>query len=211
MRSAHADGSAGVCEVQAAHVHLCSSVLSAEKKCRRCGQSKPLELFPRDRSRLDGRWHTCKECNQQWCRFQRWAVREHKKRELAASPPPQPAPGRRLEGLKSYRNTNGDRFSQLPPRERFIAQQLLNKYLHKHRGPRLSQPKMALLMACAASNVKRVGDKSWSRRMKRLKGWRRQLLGELRVQLEPPQDRPRIAQQGYSDAVWTQTSRLRGI
>jgi hypothetical protein len=70
---------------------------------------------------------------------------------------------------------------------------------------------MALLMACAASNAKRVGDRSWARRMWRLKGWRRQLLGELRLQLEPSQNRPSIAHQGYSDAVWTQTSRLAGI
>jgi hypothetical protein len=197
--------------VQSDHPHSSVPTPSAVKRCRKCGQLKPLELLPRDRGRPDGRWHTCKECNQQWCRFQRWAVREHKKRELAASPPPQPAPGRRLDGLKSYRNTSGERFSQLPTRGRFIAQQLFNKYLHKHRAPRLTQPKMALLMACAASNAKRVGDKSWSRRMKRLKGWRRQLLSELLLQLEPPQDRLRIAEQRYSDVVWTQTSRLRGI
>jgi len=89
---------------------------SAVKHCRKCGQSKPLEFFPRDRSRRDGPWHTCKECNGQRCRFLRCADREHKKQELAASPPLQPASRRRLEGLKSYRNTSGERFSQLPTR-----------------------------------------------------------------------------------------------
>jgi hypothetical protein len=60
---------------------------------------------------------------------------------------------------------------------------MFNKHLHKHRGPGLSQPKRALLMACAASNAKRVGDHSWSRRMKRLKGWRRQRLRDFEQQV----------------------------
>src|SRR5215469_3156924 len=107
-----------------------------------------LEFFRRDRSRPDGRWHTCKQCNGQRCRFLRWAASEHKKQEVAASSPPQPASRWRLDGLKSYRNNSGELFPQLPPRERFIAWQLLNKYLDRHRGPGLTQPKQALLMAC---------------------------------------------------------------
>ena len=195
--------------MQTTHIYLSSSVSSAEKKCRRCEQAKPLEFFPRDRSRPNGRWHTCKRCNGQRCRFLRWAASEHKKQEFLSSPPP--APRRRLEELKSYRHTSGELpFSHLPPRERLIARQLLNKYLDRHRGPGLSQPKQALLMDCAASNAKRVGDKSWSRRMNRLKGWRRQRLRE-QTELEPSQNRTRIAQQGYFDGGWTQTSRLRGI
>jgi len=88
-----------------------------------------------------------------------WAASEHKKQEVAASPSAQPASRRRLDALKPYRNKSGDLpFSHLPPRERFIAKQLLNKYLDRHGGSRLSQPKQALLMACAASNAKRVGD-----------------------------------------------------
>jgi len=200
--------------VQSSHPNSPNSYVPtpyAVKHCRKCGQSKPLELFPRDRSRPDGRWHTCKECNRQWCCILRLAVREHKKRVLAASPQPQPASRRRLDGLKSYSNTSGERFSQLPTRVRFIAQRLFNKYLHKHHGPGLTQPKIGLLMATAASNAKRVGDSSWSRRMNRLKGWRRQLLGELLPQVEPSQDRPRIAKQVYSDGGWTQTSRLKGV
>jgi hypothetical protein len=46
--------------------------------------------------------------------------------------------------------------------------------------------------------------------MNRLKGWRRQRLRE-QTELEPSQNRTRIAQQGYFDGGWTQTSRLRGI
>jgi hypothetical protein len=96
MRRTHADLSAGVCEVQFDQHHLWwSSGLSKTKLYRKCGQRKTLPLFPRDHSRPDGRWHTCKECNQQRCRFQRWAVREHKKWELIYSPPPPPNPRRR--------------------------------------------------------------------------------------------------------------------
>jgi hypothetical protein len=89
---------------------------------------------------------------------------------------------RRLEGLKSYRNTSGGDlpFSHLRPRERVIARQQVNKYEQKHRGHRLSQPKGALLMAAAASNARRVGDRSWARRMWQLKGLRQQRLRELR-------------------------------
>jgi len=86
------------------------------------------------------------------------------------SPPP-PNSRRNLDGLKSYRKKRGEVFSQLPPRERVVARQLLNKYEHQH-GARLSQRKRALLKACAASNSRRVGDKSWSRSMRRRKGWR---------------------------------------
>jgi hypothetical protein len=203
--------------VQSGHPNSPNSYVptpSAVKHCRKCGQSNPLEFFPRDRSRRDGRWHTCKECNGQRCRFLRWAVREHKKRELAALPPALPASRWRLEGLKSYRNTNGERLSQPSPRERFIAQQLLNKYLHKHRGPGLSQPKRALLMACAASNAKRVGDNSWSRRMKRLKGWRRQRQRELMKWLQAPPSgcgNPARRPAGHSGMGYTPASRLAGI
>jgi hypothetical protein len=193
-----------------------SSGLSKTKLCRKCGESKPLSLFPRDRSRPDCRWHTCKECNAQRCRFLRWARSEHKKQDFAASSPPPPASRRRLGGLKSYRHTSGDLpFSHLPPRERLIARQLFNMYLDRHRGPGLSQPKMALLMACAASNVKRVGDKSWSRRMKRLKGWRRQRRRNFEQQIHLAEMRARSGGKPrgdyYSGAGWTSASRLAGI
>ena len=197
--------------MQSGQPHSYVPTPSAVKHCRKCAQSKPLDFFPRDRSRRDGRWHTCKACNGQRCRFLRWAARKHKQQELISSPPP-PAPRLRLEGLKSYRNTSGELpFSHLPPRERFIARQLFIKYLDRHRGPGLSQPKQALLMACAASNARRVGDRSWSRRMKRLKGWRRQRRRDFEQQQEDRSrniERPRT---GYSDAVWMQTARLNRI
>ena len=114
-----------------------SSGLSRTKLCGKCGQRKTLPFFPRDRSRPDGRWHTCKECNQQRCRFLQCAVREHKKWELVYSSPPPPNPRRRLDGLKSYRKNSkntGEPFSHLPPLERCFAEQLFSNNLHKHRG-----------------------------------------------------------------------------
>jgi hypothetical protein len=200
--------------MQRANFQSCTSAPSAVKDCRKCGQSKPLELFPRDRSRRDGRWHTCTSCNGQRCRFLRWAATEHKKQEVAALPSAQPASRWRLDGLKSYRNKSGELFSRLPPRERFIAQQLFNKYVHRHRGPGLSQPKMALLMATAASNARRVGNSFWGRRMRRLKGWRRQRQRDFKQQPQLKENRSRSVERpraGYSDAVWAQTSRLTRI
>lgn len=35
----------------------------AEKKCTRCGETKPVTEFPNDRSRKDGKFPHCKECN----------------------------------------------------------------------------------------------------------------------------------------------------
>ena len=52
-----------------------------------------------------------------------------------------------------------------------MAQNLLNRYRGRH--PRRSQAQDALLIATATSNARRVGDRSWARRMWRLKGYRR--------------------------------------
>jgi len=184
------------------------------KNCRVCHQWKRTAEFPVDRSRRDGRWHTCKACNKQRCRLLRKAARERKKRKLLTSPPLPPAPRRRLGGLKSYRNKSDEPFSRLSPVEKFIAWQLFGKYLHRHRGPRLSQPKCALLMACAASNARRVGDRSWSRRMKRLKGWHRQRRKEFEqlVSLAAIRARNAARQRGSDTGIrWTPESRLWGV
>ena len=71
----------------------------------------------------------------------------------------------------------------------------------------------AALIACAASNVRRLGDRSWARRMWRLKGWRRQRRREFE-QVQPTEmrtgnaARPRAASTG---AGYTAASRLAGI
>jgi hypothetical protein len=151
-----------------------SSGLSRTKLCGKCGQRKTLPQFPRDRSRPDGHWHCCKECNGKRLRLLRLAESRRKKWEIMFSPAPA-NPRRRLEGLKSYRKkrkskNSGERFSNLPPLIRCFAEQLYINYLHKHRGYRLTQQKRAQLKACAASNSRHVGDRSWGRRMRRLKG-----------------------------------------
>lgn len=38
------------------------------KECRKCGESKPLEDFYRDRSKKDGRGSYCKECGRSYAR-----------------------------------------------------------------------------------------------------------------------------------------------
>src|SRR5215469_11414393 len=128
-----------------------------------------LAFFPRDRSRLDGRWHTCRACNRlHWREIgkQRSAWRKQKKRVKRES-------RQGLQGLKKYpQKRRRSSFESLPESLRWIAQQLFNRYAAKHRG-RLTQPRLALLMACAASNARRVGDSAWARRMRRLKGYRR--------------------------------------
>ena len=123
------------------HHQWWSSGLSRTKLCGKCGQRKTLPQFPRDRSRPDGRWHCCKECNGKRLRLLRLAASGRKKWELMFLPAPA-NPRRRLDGLKSYRKkrkskNSGERFSNLPPLIRCFAEQLYINYLHKHRGPRL--------------------------------------------------------------------------
>ena len=38
------------------------------KTCNRCGQTKPLDSFTRDKSRRDGRHSACKKCRRDWKR-----------------------------------------------------------------------------------------------------------------------------------------------
>ena len=99
--------------MKTSHLQLCSSANSAVKQCRKCGQSKPLGFFPRDRSRPDERWHTCKLCNQQHGRLVRKAARDRKVLALRSLPSP---PRRRLEALKAHRDKRGGTaFEQLSP------------------------------------------------------------------------------------------------
>jgi hypothetical protein len=76
-----------------------------------------------------------------------------------------------LAGLKKYPHP-GERFVSLPLELRRVAEGLLHKYYQRHRS-HMTPARYALLVACAASNAKRVGDRSWARRMLRLKGYRR--------------------------------------
>jgi hypothetical protein len=191
-----------------------SSTPSALKQCRRCGQAKPLAFFPRDRSRPDGRWHICKLCNQQHGRLMRQAASEQRRLALQTSPPPH----QRLEALRASCNRNrATVFERLPRSLQQQAWSIYHKALRTHRqryGFSASQPKRALLWACAVSNARRVGDNSWSRRMKRLKGWRRQRQRELMKWLQAQPSgcgNPARRRAGHSGVGYTPASRLAGI
>jgi|SRR5271169_5563990 len=167
QRTTHAHLSAGVCKVQSGQPHP-SYVHepSAPKLCRKCGQAKRLAFFPRDRSRPDGRWHTCSACNRRWWK-EVGKPRAARRRWQTAS-----SNGTGLSGLRQYRNRSGERFSNLPPDLRWKAERLLAKYMTRHRW-HMTPTRYAALIACAASNVRRVGDRSWARSLWRLKGYRR--------------------------------------
>ena len=140
----------------------------ATKRCRKCGAVKTLAFFPRDRSRPDGRWHTCRACNRLY--WHRWGTHlaGFNKRDKQAKRKSRSG----LKGLRKYpHQRNREAFASLEPELRFVAQNLLNRYRARH--PRRSQAQDALLIATATSNARRVGDRSWARRMWRLKGYRR--------------------------------------
>jgi hypothetical protein len=156
-----------VCEVQSDRPGFSyNSDASVKKRCHRCEQWKTLPFFPRDRSRRDGRCHTCSACNRrEWKEVgkpraaqRRWQRGSHSRTGLP--------------GLRQYRNTSGERFSNLPPDLRLKAERLLSKYVARHQW-HMTPTLYAALIACAASNVHRLGDRSWARSLWRLKGYRR--------------------------------------
>jgi hypothetical protein len=140
------------------------------KVCRQCGQEKELRFFPRDRSRRDGRWHSCTLCRKRiWADREKPLALRHKQEQAALQPKRSGIPGLR----RYYRKGKG--LAGLPPYERFQAQRNLSRSLAraKDEGRQLSQPEIALRIANAISNVRRVGDRHWSRKMRRLKGFKR--------------------------------------
>lgn len=140
---------------------------STGKLCRGCGDWKALAFFPRDRSRPDGRWHTCRLCNRKrWQATGKHDAAMKKERERTER-----VTRTGLKGLRQYPHP-GDRFTSLPFDLRPNAQRLLNRYLKRHRH-HMTPALYASLHATAASNARRVGNRSWARRMRRLKGYRR--------------------------------------
>ena len=135
-----------------------SSLLTNLKRCRKCGAEKLLGFFPRDRSRPDGRWHTCT-----MCRKNRW--REHEKPRLELRRTEQSSVRAAKSGLVGLRRHYGRRrqtvYDSLPPRLRRTADTLWSSYVARAReeGRRLSQPQIALMKARAVSNAQRVGDR----------------------------------------------------
>jgi NAD-dependent SIR2 family protein deacetylase len=45
--------------------------VTATKRCSKCGEVKPLEGFRRDRSKKQGRYSRCRECERQYDRIRR--------------------------------------------------------------------------------------------------------------------------------------------
>ncbi len=154
----------------------------AAKRCRKCGKQRALSLFPRDRSKPDGHWHTCKACNRTYWHERGSLLAALRKGRQAA----QLGPTRTgLRDLRRYHHKDSQPFASVPPELRSQAQQLLNKYLYRHRR-RLTPALIACLHACAASNVKRLGDRSWARSLRRKKGYYRSL--RRKAQAEAQQD-----------------------
>ncbi len=142
------------------------------KRCRQCGQVKTLPFFPRDRSRPDGRWHSCRACNRHyWVTQGKLLTAERKARSRA-----QRGHFQGLAGLRHYRHEPvPELFARLRPDLRDKARLILSRSLERarHQGRRLSQQQIAARIGNAASNACRASDRSWARRMWRLKGYRR--------------------------------------
>jgi hypothetical protein len=161
-----------------------SSLLTGHKRCRHCGGEKPLGFFPRDRSRPDGRWHTCTMCNKK-----RWAE-QGKQRALRKLEERIRRRENSRSGIQALRKhyRNGSAFDSLPPVLRRGAEMIWSNSLAraKAEGRHLSQPEIALRKANAVSNCVRVGDSSWSRSMLRHKGYRRAEREQKRSELHQP-------------------------
>jgi hypothetical protein len=165
-----------------------------KKRCGKCGAWKTLWFFPRDRSRPDGRWHTCRACNRaDWKQRGKFLAADKKAREKALHPS-----RTGLVGLRQYRRKNGGEFASLPPELRRPARQLLNRYFARHRH-HLTGPRIAALCACAASNVQRLGDRSWARRLWRIKGYYRSQRRSLEAQAQREPIPTRRARRGFTN------------
>lgn len=103
-----------------------------------------------------------------------------------------------LHGLRQYRRKDCEEFASLPPELRRPARQLLNKYLARHKH-HLTLPRIASLHACAASNVRRLVDRSWARRMWRLKGHHRTMRRSLEAQAQQDSIPTRRARRGFTN------------
>jgi hypothetical protein len=122
-----------------------------------------------DKSRRNGRWHTCT-----LCRKRIWAEQEKPRLvQRGLDERRERSKYNGLDGLRHLPRSGG--LASLPPPVRFDANRIISRSRAraKAEGRHLSQPQTALLIARAVSNAKRVGDRSWSRKMRRLKGYKR--------------------------------------
>jgi hypothetical protein len=148
--------------------HAMHGEVPETKRCRRCGERKPLAFFPRDRSRPDGRWHSCFACNRAY-----WTARgkvQRLRRSLRRQYEHQSLQG--IRGLRLHRRLRVGRGRLLLPQLQLIRLQLLEGYLAKHAW-HMTPPLYASLHATATANAPRVGDRTLGYRLRALKGWRR--------------------------------------
>lgn len=147
------------------------SLLTGLKQCRRCGDEKPLDFFPRDRSRPDGRWHTCILCNRRYWPEQGKRLAFERKLNGKLERESQKTHRSGLAGLKKCPRGGG--IEALPPDLRLKAQRIVSRSIAKANaeGRRLSQEQTAAITACAVSNAPRFGDSAWGRWMLARKGY----------------------------------------
>jgi hypothetical protein len=140
------------------------------KWCPRCKRNRYITEFPVDRTRRNGRWHSCRKCNQTYCATRGKALAAQRKAQERS----QRQTRQGLSGLTQCSHP-GVRFANVPKESRGDAERIFSNSLARAeaQGRHLSQPQIASRIACAASNARRVGDGSWARRMRRLKGYRR--------------------------------------
>jgi hypothetical protein len=141
------------------------------KWCQRCQKSLCITKFPVDRSRPDGRWHACRDCNQRYWEERGKLLAIQRKLDCLMERAKNDRSG--LRGLRKYRNTGG--LDTLPAELRANAQEILNDSFARAEaeGLHLTQQQIAARRANAVSNAPRKGDRSWARRMWRFKGYRR--------------------------------------
>src|SRR5215471_2707444 len=87
------------------------------KLCPKCHTRKPPGFFPKDRSRADGRWHTCRACNRK--HWQQRGKLLALARKIEQAEHQQSRTG--LRGLRQYRRKNSEVFASVPPELRFKA------------------------------------------------------------------------------------------
>lgn len=169
------------------------------KRCRQCGHEKSLWSFSRDRLRPDGHWHTCKMCAKtDWAERGKPRAAERKLEQAIQKP--------HRTGLAGLRQSpRGRGMDALPPDLRRKAEEILSRSLARARaeGRRLNQNQIALRIGCAISNARRVGDRSWSRRMLRLKGYRRAERRKMEQEAQLAQFRQRRAASGPPVIAWS--------
>jgi hypothetical protein len=161
------------------------------KWCPRCQWNQSVADFPVDRSRRDGRWHSCRSCAKAY-----W---EQRGRLLRLARSEKQCESRQLnvqglEGLRRYSHQPQERFESVPPSLRPAAQLIFNRSLEKARrqGRPLTQPLLGLFYASAASNAVRLGNRSFAARMSACKRWKRHRERQLSEERSPARPQVRM-------------------